>query len=125
LLKLIAAKFPGAQGEYARINGDSKSLHIDRGDLPQKYSFNSLICAWKTNPASAVDGGMKRVVVKCDERGNIDVAGTCQEKAEKHSKRIVCLMITYPSYSCVFESSVKDITKIIHQHGGQVIYGWC
>jgi glycine dehydrogenase len=57
--------------------------------------------------------------VKCDEMGNIDVTDL-KDKAEKYSNELSALMITYPSTHGVFEESVKEITSIIHQHGGQV-----
>ncbi len=107
----------GAQGEYAGLmvirayhqaNGDH---HRDIALIPSS--------AHGTNPASAVMAGMKVVVVACDEQGNIDV-DDLRAKAEKHSENLASLMITYPSTHGVFEASVKDITAIIHQHGGQV-----
>jgi glycine dehydrogenase len=72
-----------------------------------------------TNPASAVMAGMEVVVVACDERGNIDVADL-RAKAEQYSDRLSCLMVTYPSTHGVFETSIKEICDIIHQHGGKV-----
>ncbi|MDB9929565.1 aminomethyl-transferring glycine dehydrogenase [Schleiferiaceae bacterium] len=107
----------GAQGEYAGLmvirayhqaNGDH---HRDIALIPSS--------AHGTNPASAVMAGMKVVVVACDDHGNIDV-DDLRSKAEKHSENLASLMITYPSTHGVFEASVKEITDIIHQHGGQV-----
>lgn len=107
----------GAQGEYAGLmvirayheyNGDT---HRDIALIPES--------AHGTNPASAVMAGMKVVVVKCDEHGNIDLQDL-QEKAVKHSDNLASLMITYPSTHGVFEEDVVKITKIIHEHGGQV-----
>jgi glycine dehydrogenase len=107
----------GAQGEYAGLmvirayhqaNGDH---HRDIALIPSS--------AHGTNPASAVMAGIKVVVVACDERGNIDVEDL-RAKAEQHSANLSALMITYPSTHGVFESAVKEITDIIHQHGGQV-----
>jgi glycine dehydrogenase len=107
----------GAQGEYAGLlvikafheyNGDN---HRDIALIPQS--------AHGTNPASAVMAGMKVVVVKCDEDGNINLADL-NEKAEKYSNELSCLMITYPSTHGVFEESVIEVTDIIHNHGGQV-----
>ncbi|RYF63784.1 MAG: aminotransferase class V-fold PLP-dependent enzyme, partial [Cytophagaceae bacterium] len=72
-----------------------------------------------TNPASAVMAGMKVVIVKCDERGNIDVTDL-KAKAEQYSSDLSCLMVTYPSTHGVFEESIKEICAIIHEHGGQV-----
>jgi glycine dehydrogenase len=107
----------GAQGEYAGLMV-IRAYHHDRGDLQRNIALIPS-SAHGTNPASAVMAGMKVVVVKCDERGNIDVADL-KAKAEQHSNELSCLMITYPSTHGVFESSVKEITTIIHQHGGQV-----
>jgi glycine dehydrogenase len=63
--------------------------------------------------------GMEIVVVKCDEKGNIDVADL-KAKAEQHKDRLSCLMVTYPSTHGVFEEAIMEITSIIHSHGGQV-----
>jgi glycine dehydrogenase len=62
---------------------------------------------------------MKVVIVKCDERGNIDLADLTA-KAEQYSQDLSCLMVTYPSTHGVFEESIKEICNTIHQHGGQV-----
>ena len=107
----------GAQGEYAGLMV-IREYHYSRGDEQRNITLIPS-SAHGTNPASAVMAGMKVVVVKCDEMGNIDVADL-KEKAEKHSNELSALMITYPSTHGVFEASVKEITSIIHQHGGQV-----
>jgi glycine dehydrogenase len=72
-----------------------------------------------TNPASAVMAGMKVVVTKTDELGNIDIADL-RTKAEQHKENLSCLMVTYPSTHGVFEEGISEITKIIHDCGGQV-----
>ncbi|MGH7679326.1 MAG: aminomethyl-transferring glycine dehydrogenase, partial [Gemmatimonadaceae bacterium] len=72
-----------------------------------------------TNPASAVMAGMRVVVVKTDPNGNIDLADL-RAKAEEHSKDLGAIMVTYPSTHGVFEESIVDVCKIIHEHGGQV-----
>jgi glycine dehydrogenase len=59
------------------------------------------------------------VVVKCDEKGNIEL-DDLKQKAEQYKNELSCLMVTYPSTHGVFEESIKDICKIIHDHGGQV-----
>ncbi|MDA8934663.1 aminomethyl-transferring glycine dehydrogenase, partial [Flavobacteriales bacterium] len=107
----------GAQGEYAGLMVIRK-YHHSRGDYQRNITLIPS-SAHGTNPASAVMAGMKVVVVKCDEMGNIDVADL-KDKAEKHSNELSALMITYPSTHGVFESSIKEINSIIHQHGGQV-----
>ncbi|MGB0166283.1 MAG: aminomethyl-transferring glycine dehydrogenase, partial [Luteibaculum sp.] len=107
----------GAQGEYAGLMV-IRAYHISRGD---KHRNVVLIpsSAHGTNPASAVMAGMRVVVVKCDEDGNIDTQDL-KEKAEKHRDELSCLMVTYPSTHGVFEENILEITEIIHQNGGQV-----
>ena len=63
--------------------------------------------------------GMKIVVTKCDEQGNIDVTDL-KAKAEEHKDNLSCTMITYPSTHGVYEESIMEITDIIHANGGQV-----
>jgi glycine dehydrogenase len=107
----------GAQGEFAGLMV-IREYHYSRGDHHRNITLIPS-SAHGTNPASAVMAGMKVVVVKCDDIGNIDVVDL-KEKAEKHSNELSALMITYPSTHGVFEVSVKEITSIIHEHGGQV-----
>jgi glycine dehydrogenase len=107
----------GAQGEYAGLMV-IRAYHQNRGD------HNRKIClipssAHGTNPASAIMAGMKVIVTKCDQKGNIDFEDL-KEKAELYSQDLAALMITYPSTHGVFEESVIDITNLIHKHGGQV-----
>jgi len=107
----------GAQGEYAGLMV-IRAYHQDRGD----HHRNSALIpssAHGTNPASAAMAGMKIVVVKSLENGNIDVADL-QAKAEQYKENLSCLMVTYPSTHGVFEESIIDICNIIHENGGQV-----
>lgn len=107
----------GAQGEYAGLLA-IRSYHLERND---KHRDIALIpsSAHGTNPASAVMAGMKVVIVKCDENGNIDI-DDLRDKAEKHHNSLAALMVTYPSTHGVFEEGIKEICNIIHEHGGQV-----
>ncbi|MDF4221350.1 aminomethyl-transferring glycine dehydrogenase [Maribacter sp. M208] len=107
----------GAQGEYAGLMV-IRAYHEARGDSERNICLIPS-SAHGTNPASAVMAGMKVVVTKTDEKGNIDVADL-EEKAKLHSDKLAALMVTYPSTHGVFESSIKQITKLIHDHGGQV-----
>ena len=107
----------GAQGEYAGLM-TIRAYHESRGE------GHRTICiipasAHGTNPASAVMAGMQVVVTKTDEKGNIDVQDL-EEKVKVHSANLAALMVTYPSTHGVFESSIKYITQLIHDHGGQV-----
>ena len=107
----------GAQGEYAGLMVIRK-FHINNGDLDRNICLIPS-SAHGTNPASAQMAGMKVVVVNCDHEGNVDV-NDLKAKAELHSKNLAALMVTYPSTHGVFEEGIKDICKIIHDHGGQV-----
>ncbi len=107
----------GSQGEYA-------GLLVIRAYHESRNEGHRNIClipqsAHGTNPASAVMAGMKVVVVKTDANGNIDVADL-RAKATEHSKNLAALMVTYPSTHGVFEEAITDITRTIHEHGGQV-----
>jgi len=107
----------GAQGEYAGLMV-IRQYHHSRGDMHRTVALIPS-SAHGTNPASAAMAGMSIVVVKCDELGNIDV-NDLKEKAEANKEKLSCLMVTYPSTHGVYEESIKKITKIIHDNGGQV-----
>lgn len=107
----------GAQGEYAGLMV-IRAYHNDRGDTHRNIALIPS-SAHGTNPASAAMAGMKIIVVKCDENGNIDVADL-KAKAEEHAHDLSCLMVTYPSTHGVFEESIMEVCQIIHQNGGQV-----
>jgi len=107
----------GAQGEFAGLLV-IRAYHESRNDHHRNICLipNS---AHGTNPASAAMAGMKVVVVKCDANGNIDVEDL-KKKASDHKDQLSALMVTYPSTHGVFESSIKEICKTIHDNGGQV-----
>jgi glycine dehydrogenase len=106
----------GSQGELAGL------LAIREFHRSQDQNRNVClipVSAHGTNPASAVMAGMKVIAVACDDEGNIDIANL-QQLAAEHADRLAALMITYPSTHGVFESGVRDICNIVHEHGGQV-----
>lgn len=107
----------GAQGEYAGLLA-IRAYHAARGEAHRKICLIPS-SAHGTNPASAAMVGMDVVVVACDARGDVDV-GDLRAKAEKHSKNLAAVMITYPSTHGVFEEHIRDICDIVHAHGGQV-----
>jgi len=107
----------GAQGEFAGLMV-IKAYHESRGDHHRNICLIPS-SAHGTNPASAVMAGMKVVVTKASENGNIDV-DDLREKAEIHKDNLSALMITYPSTHGVYESAIKEITQLIHDNGGQV-----
>ncbi|MDA7824009.1 aminomethyl-transferring glycine dehydrogenase [Candidatus Pelagibacter sp.] len=107
----------GAQGEFAGLMV-IKKYHEKNGDK------NRNVClipssAHGTNPASAQMVGMKVVVIKCDEHGNVDIEDL-KEKATTHSENLAALMVTYPSTHGVFEEKITEICELIHNNGGQV-----
>ncbi len=107
----------GANGEYTGLMV-IRAYHQDRGEGHRNVSLVPA-SAHGTNPASSVMAGMKVVVVKTDEQGNIDV-DDLREKAEKHSDNLAAMMVTYPSTHGVFESRIREVCDIIHEHGGMV-----
>ncbi len=107
----------GAQGEFTGLM-IIRAYHRSRGD----YNRNIVLIpssAHGTNPASAVMAGNKVVVVKCDEKGNIDTNDLLQ-KAEQYRDNLSALMVTYPSTQGVFEENIVEICNIVHKNGGQV-----
>ncbi|KAI9501981.1 glycine decarboxylase subunit P [Coemansia sp. RSA 1358] len=107
----------GAQGEYA-------GLRAIRAYQSSKGEGHRNIClvpdsAHGTNPASAVMAGLKVVIVKCDNKGNLDLVDL-EAKAQKHATNLSAVMITYPSTFGVFEDGVLRAIEIVHANGGQV-----
>lgn len=107
----------GAQGEYAGLMV-IRAYHQSRGDHHRNIALIPA-SAHGTNPASAAMAGMEVVVTKTLENGNIDVEDL-REKAILHKDNLSCLMVTYPSTHGVYEASIIEVTKIIHENGGQV-----
>jgi glycine dehydrogenase len=107
----------GSQGEYSGLLA-IRAYHAARGEGHRDVCLIPT-SAHGTNPASAAMGGFKVVAVACDLQGNIDVADL-RAKAGAHAPNLAALMVTYPSTHGVFESGIKDICAIVHQHGGQV-----
>jgi len=106
----------GAQGEYTGllvIRARHRELGQDRDICLIPSSAHG------TNPASAVLAGMKVVVVRCDERGNVDVEDLAA-KAARHADRLAAVMVTYPSTHGVFEEEIRTVCDIVHGHGGYV-----
>ena len=107
----------GSQGEYAGLLA-IKAWHESRDEAHRNVCLIPS-SAHGTNPASAAMAGMKIVIVKCDDNGNVDVEDL-REKAQKHADDLSALMITYPSTHGVFEQQITEICDITHQYGGQV-----
>ncbi len=107
----------GAQGEYAGLMV-IRAYHRYNNET-QRNTVLIPASAHGTNPASAAMAGMKIVVVKCDNNGNIDV-DDLKAKATEYKQTLSCLMVTYPSTHGVYEEGIKEICNIIHECGGQV-----
>ncbi|WP_025770803.1 aminomethyl-transferring glycine dehydrogenase [Thioalkalivibrio sp. HK1] len=107
----------GSQGEYTGLLC-IRRYHESNGQGERDICLIP-VSAHGTNPASAIMAGMRVVLVACDAKGNIDIADL-EAKAKEHHDRLAALMITYPSTHGVFETSIKDICRIVHDHGGQV-----
>lgn len=112
----------GAQGEYTGLLVID-AYHRHHAKLAGKENARTVCLiptsAHGTNPASAVMAGMRVVGVSCDSHGNIDMEDL-RAKAETHKDELSCLMITYPSTHGVFESTIREVCELIHQHGGLV-----
>ena len=107
----------GSQGEYTGLLV-IRAYHESRGESHRNVCLIPH-SAHGTNPASAVMAGMKVVVVKTDENGNIDIADL-EAQAKANAANLAALMVTYPSTHGVFEEAITDICRIVHQYGGQV-----
>jgi glycine dehydrogenase len=107
----------GSQGEYAGLLA-IRGYHASRDEAARNICLIPT-SAHGTNPASAVMAGFKVVPVKCLEDGDIDLADL-RAKTEEHSKDLAALMVTYPSTHGVFETTIREICEVVHEHGGQV-----
>ncbi len=107
----------GSQGEYAGLLA-IRAWHQAQGQGQRNICLIPS-SAHGTNPASAHMAGLQVVVTACDAQGNVDLADL-KAKCEQHSANLACVMITYPSTHGVFETSVKELCALVHQHGGRV-----
>ena len=116
-LQYRCSRMPALKSEYAGMLA-IRGYHLGNGDTGRT------IClipesAHGTNPASAIMAGMKVVVIKCDDDGNVDVADL-EAKAQQHADELAAVMVTYPSTHGVFENEIRRICEVVHQAGGQV-----
>ncbi|NUK04887.1 aminomethyl-transferring glycine dehydrogenase [Streptomyces lunaelactis] len=107
----------GSQGELAGLLA-VRAYHRAGGD-DQRTICLIPSSAHGTNAASAVMAGMKVVVVKTADDGEVDIADL-RAKIEQYRDELSVLMITYPSTHGVFEEHVADICALVHEAGGQV-----
>jgi glycine dehydrogenase len=109
----------GSQGEFAGLLV-IRGYHASRGEMHRDVCLIPQ-SAHGTNPASAVMAGMRVIVVKTDENGNIDVPDL-EAKAKANRDKLAALMVTYPSTHGVFEETIRDVCRTVHENGGQVYF---
>ena len=107
----------GAQGEYAGLLTIA-AFHKANGQEKRRICLIPT-SAHGTNPASAQMAGMKVVIVKAADNGDVDL-DDFRTKAEAAGDDLAACMITYPSTHGVFEDTVRQVCEITHAHGGQV-----
>ena len=107
----------GSQGEFAGLLAIN-AYHKSKGDCERNICLIPR-SAHGTNPASAQMVGLKVVPIECNLEGNISIKDL-KEKTELHKDKLSAIMITYPSTHGVFESSVTEVCKIVHEAGGLV-----
>ncbi|MBB2500856.1 aminomethyl-transferring glycine dehydrogenase [Amycolatopsis echigonensis] len=107
----------GSQGELAGLLA-IRAYHRANGQ-PERDVCLIPSSAHGTNAASAVLAGMRVVVVKCTDEGNVDLEDL-QSKVDQHSADLAAIMVTYPSTHGVYEHGIERLAKIVHDGGGQV-----
>lgn len=107
----------GAAGEFTGLLAIKSYLNSKGENHRNKLLIPA--SAHGTNPASAVQCGFIPVVVKCDEKGNVEI-NDWNQKAESNADTLAGCMITYPSTHGIFETTIKDMCDTIHKFGGQV-----
>ena len=107
----------GAQGEYAGLLA-IRAYHRSRQEGQRNVCLIPA-SAHGTNPASAAMAGMQVVVVRCDARGNIDLADL-NAQCERYAETLAAVMVTYPSTHGVFEEGIRALCDRVHRAGGQV-----
>ncbi|MDH3296537.1 MAG: aminotransferase class V-fold PLP-dependent enzyme, partial [Acidimicrobiia bacterium] len=107
----------GSQGEFAGLLA-IRAWHAANGDTDRDICLIPA-SAHGTNAASAVLAGMRVVVVACDDDGNVDV-DDLETKIDEHGNTVAALMITYPSTHGVYEHTVGEVCRMVHEAGGQV-----
>ncbi|ODV92085.1 hypothetical protein CANCADRAFT_675 [Tortispora caseinolytica NRRL Y-17796] len=107
----------GAQGEYTGLRAICAYQQLE-GEGHRNICLIP-VSAHGTNPASAAMAGLKVVAVKCLANGELDLTDL-RTKVEKHKAHLSAIMITYPSTYGVFEPTVREACRLVHEFGGQV-----
>ena len=107
----------GSQGEFAGLHAIIE-YHKSRGDSHRDVCMIPS-SAHGTNAASAVMAGMRVIIVKATESGEVDLADL-QAKCTEHADDLAAVMVTYPSTHGVYEEGISELCRIVHASGGQV-----
>ena len=107
----------GSQGEFAGLLA-IRGYHRSRGDEHRNVCLIPS-SAHGTNAASAVMAGMRVVIVKSTDQGEVDLADL-RAQCEAHADDLAAIMVTYPSTHGVYEHGITELCDIVHAHGGQV-----
>jgi glycine dehydrogenase len=107
----------GSQGELAGLLA-IRAYHLDRGDSHRTVCLIPS-SAHGTNAASAVMAGMRVVIVKSTDVGEVDL-DDLRAKCEEHADDLAAIMVTYPSTHGVYEHGITELCDVVHEHGGQV-----
>jgi len=112
-----AAPNAGSQGELAGLLA-IRSYHASRGERDRDVCLIPE-SAHGTNAASAVLAGLRVVVVKCGADGAI-LLPDLRSALAAHEGRVAAIMLTYPSTNGVYETTVTQVSDLVHEAGGQV-----
>ena len=107
----------GSQGEFSGLLA-IRAYHRSRGDEARDVCLIPS-SAHGTNAASSVMAGMRVVVVKATEGGEVDL-DDLRSQCELHASDLAAIMVTYPSTHGVYEHGISELCEIVHSHGGQV-----
>lgn len=107
----------GSQGELAGLLA-IRGYHRANGQAERDVCLIPS-SAHGTNAASAVMAGMRVVVVKSGEGGEVDL-DDLRAQCETHADDLAAIMVTYPSTHGAYEDTITELCAIVHEHGGQV-----
>jgi glycine dehydrogenase len=107
----------GSQGELAGLLA-IRAYHRANGQAERTICLIPS-SAHGTNAASAVMAGLRVVVVRCDDEGNVDM-DDLRAQVREHADDLAAVMVTYPSTHGVFEQEIRELCDLVHDAGGQV-----
>ena len=111
--------YAGAHGELTGLMVID-NYHRSRGDMARKKVIVP-DSAHGTNPASAAVCGLEIIEVKSTADGLVDLADL-ERLVELEKDNIAAMMMTNPNTLGLFEKSIPEIAKLIHNCGGLMYY---